>query len=313
VYAAKRLFQVVPTIVGAVTLIFVILRLAPGDPVLVLVGQANETSGQAVAKMLREYYGLDRPLYEQYLRYVGRVFVGDFGTSIHSSAPVLGTILSQLFPTVLLAFAAVAAAVLVGVPLGILAAIHRNRWIDYLVTSAAVVGISAPPFWVGILLVYWLGYRVPIFPLFGGGGGSPATTVHYLVLPALAVGTRSLALVARMTRSALLEVLRQDYVRTARAKGVREADVLRRHAIRNAAMPILSIIGLDFAYLLGGAVTIEMVFSRPGIGRLLIDAIFQRDYPLVQGCVILFALGIVFVNLLTDLTYLIADPRVSYG
>ncbi|MBI4278074.1 MAG: ABC transporter permease [Armatimonadetes bacterium] len=311
-YLASRLLHLVPTVIGAVSLVFVIIRLAPGDPIQFLVGQLGDAVNPALVRMLRQHYGLDMPIYYQYVKYVGNAITGNLGVSIHSNVPVLKTIASQLRPTVELALSAVLIAVVLGIPLGIVAAVRRNSAMDYVVMTGAVVGVSAPPFWVGILLIYLLGYRYPLFPMFGGGSGGLFQTWPYLVLPALAIGSRSMALLARMSRSAMLEVLRQDYIRTARAKGLSEFLVVNRHAIRNAGLPIVSVIGIDMAYLLGGAVTIEIVFSRPGIGRLMVEAIFSRDYPLVQGCIIVFCLGVILVNLLTDVVYSLVDPRLTY-
>jgi ABC-type dipeptide/oligopeptide/nickel transport system permease component len=199
-----------------------------------------------------------------------------------------------------------------GVPSGVAAAVMRNTPFDLGVMTFAVLWVSMPVFWFGILLIYVLGYRVPLFPMFGGGEGGVLTQVHHLVLPSVAVGARLAALVSRMSRSTMLEVLGQDYIRTARAKGLAQRTVIYKHALRNMAIPLVTVIGIDAAYLIGGTVVVETVFARAGLGKILIDAINFRDYPLVQGAITLFAAGIVLVNLITDFVYGMADPRVRF-
>jgi ABC-type dipeptide/oligopeptide/nickel transport system permease component len=216
--------------------------------------------------------------------------------------------------TVALAAAGILLAILVGVPSGILTAVRRNTLADYLTTTVAMLWLSSPSFWFGILLIYVLSYRLGWFPVFGAGTpGDWHSLLTHLLLPATAIGVRSAALIARMTRSSVLEVLHQDYMRTARAKGLGHRAVVYRHALRNAAIPVITIIGLDIAYLLGGAVVIETVFARPGLGKLVVDAIYARDYPMVQGAIMIFAFGILATNLLVDLSYALVDPRVRYS
>ena len=306
------MLQVLPTALGAATLVFIIIRLAPGDPITFLIGEMEASVSAETLQALRAQYGLDRPLIIQYLDYISSVFTGDFGVSIHKNQPVFQSIISQFGFTITLALGGLTVALLLGIPLGILSALNRNSRLDYSLMTWAVIGISAPGFWVGILLIYFLGFKYPVFPMFGSGSGGLVSGLHALILPSLAVGTRSMALLARLSRSAMLEVLEQDYIRTAKAKGLAHIIVAGRHALRNAAIPIITILGFDLATLLGGTVTIEIVFSRPGVGRLLVDAIFARDYPLVQGCIILFAMSVIVVNLLTDLVYSFIDPRISY-
>jgi ABC-type dipeptide/oligopeptide/nickel transport system permease component len=312
-YIVSRVLQLVPTVVGAVSLVFIILRLAPGDPIQFLLGQTGESINPALVRMLREHYGLDRPFLYQYFRYLRNALTGDLGVSIHSNVPIATTILSQVTPTIQLAAGGMIVAIVLGVPLGVLAAVKRNTFVDYTIMTGAVIGISSPPFWIGILLIYFLGYRYSLFPMFGSGSGGWLASLPYVVLPSIAVGVRSLALLARITRSSVLDVLRQDFIRTAHAKGLADATILGRHTIKNAALTIVSVIGIDTAYLLGGTVTLELVFSRPGIGRLMVEGIFSRDYPMVQGCIIVFTFGVVLVNMLTDVAYTLLDPRVTYA
>lgn len=311
-YILRRLLYLIPTLLGAITLVFVLIRLAPGDPLTYILGSFDTAISEEALQAFRQQYGLDAPLIVQYVNYVLNVVTGDLGVSIHKRIPVVGAILSQLGHTVALALGGLTIAALLGIPLGIIAALRRNTRLDYGLMTWAVIGISAPGFWVGILLIYLLGFRLNLFPMFGAGRGEVASVLHALILPSLAVGTRSMALLARITRSTVIEVLQQDYIRTARSKGLPPRLVTLRHALRNASIPIVTVLGLDLAALLGGTVTIEIVFSRPGLGRLMIDAIFARDYPLVQGCILFFGFAVVVVNLLIDLTYTLIDPRVTY-
>lgn len=311
-YILRRLLYLIPTLLGAITLVFVLIRLAPGDPLTYILGSFDTAISEEALQVFRQQYGLDAPLIVQYVNYVLNVVTGDLGVSIHKRIPVVGAILSQLGHTVALALGGLTIAALLGIPLGIIAALRRNTRLDYGLMTWAVIGISAPGFWVGILLIYLLGFRLNLFPMFGAGRGEVASVLHALILPSLAVGTRSMALLARITRSTVIEVLQQDYIRTARSKGLPPRLVTLRHALRNASIPIVTVLGLDLAALLGGTVTIEIVFSRPGLGRLMIDAIFARDYPLVQGCILFFGFAVVVVNLLIDLLYTLIDPRVTY-
>ncbi len=312
-YVARRLLVTLPTLLGAVTLAFLLIHIAPGDPAELLLGDYTGVSPQ-VLQDLRDRLGLDRPLAVQYVRYVGQVVTGDLGRSFRTNQPVLTEILTQLPYTLILAAAGILVAVLIGVPAGSLSGLRRNSTVDYLTTTVSMIWLSSPSFWFAILLIYALAFRLGWFPVFGAGvwGDWRSLAIH-LVLPAAAIGMRSAALISRMTRSSLLEVLGQDFIRTARAKGLTRVNVALRHALRNAAIPIVTIVGLDVAYLLGGAVVIETVFARPGIGKLVVDAIHARDYPMVQGALMVFALGTVLVNLLVDLSYAIIDPRIRYS
>jgi len=311
-YLLRRLLLLAPAVIGAVTLVFIVIRLAPGTPIDIMLGDFRDVTPPETVEAIKREYGLDRPVVIQYARYLQKVLQGDLGFSLLNDRPVTSVILPHIRPTLMLAAGGLAIAVLLGVPAGVAAALRRNTSFDYGIMTLAVIWLSAPSFWFSILLIYLLAYKVPVLPMFGGGppGDLPAE-LYYLILPSVAIGARSAALLARMSRSATLEVLGQDYIRTARAKGLAQRLVVYKHALRNAAMPILTVIGLDLAYLVGGTVIIETVFARPGLGKTLIDAIFNRDYPVVQGCIMFFAAGVILVNFLTDLAYAAIDPRVK--
>lgn len=312
-YLIRRLLYIAPTLLGALTFAFAVIHLAPGDPLDVILGDFRGSVSREVIDGLRRQYGLDRPLPYQYLVFIWNAVRGNFGTSLASGQPVFDLILPHLKPTLMLAGAGLVVSVVLGVPSGITAALKRNTLFDYGVMSLAVLWLSAPSFWFGILLIYLLGYRLPLFPMFGGGDeGNLASQLYHLVLPAIALGARSAALVARISRSATLDVLRQDYVRTARAKGLPEPLVIAKHVLRNAAIPIITVLGLDLAYLLGGSVIVEAMFARPGLGKTMVDAIFNRDYPVVQGSILLFICAVVLVNFLTDVSYSLIDRRLLF-
>ena len=308
-----RVLVTIPTVLGVVTLAFVLIHVAPGDPAELLLGDYVGVTPQVLSE-LREYLGLGLPLPVQYVKYVTNVLRGDLGRSFRTNQSVASEIIGQAPFTLALAAAGIILAVTVGIPTGIVAAVRRNSLADYATTTVAMFWLASPGFWFGILLIYFLAYRLGWFPVFGAGTWDNwRSLIAHLALPAVAIGVRSAALIARMTRSALLEVLSQDYIRTARAKGLAGGAVILRHALRNAAIPIVTIIGLDIAYLLGGAVVTETVFSRPGLGKLVVDAIHARDYPMVQGAIMVFAFGILLINLLVDLSYAFIDPRVRYS
>jgi ABC-type dipeptide/oligopeptide/nickel transport system permease component len=308
-----RVMATIPTLLGVVTLAFLLIHIAPGDPAELLLGDYTGVTPQVLTE-LRERLGLGKPLPVQYVTYVASVFRGDLGRSFRTNQPVAREIFIQTPHTIVLATAGVLLSILVGVPAGIVTAVRRNSAVDYVTTTFAMLWLSSPSFWFGILLIYFLAYRLGWFPVFGAGTwGDWASMASHLALPALAIGVRSAALISRVTRSSLLEVLHQDFIRTARAKGLAGPAVVYHHALRNAAIPVVTIIGLDIAYLLGGAVVIETVFSRPGLGKLVVDAIYARDYPMVQGAIMAFAFGILLVNLVVDLSYAIVDPRIRYS
>ncbi len=303
-FLAARLFAAIPVLIGVSIAVFAMIHLLPGDPATIML-QGSPASAQDIQN-LRHQLGLDQPLYLQYVKYVGRVVRGDFGISIHTRRPVLTEIVTVFPATLTLALASMVVAILMGVILGTLAALKHNSWLDTTLMGVSLFGVSMPSFWVGLLLILsfsvWLGW----FPSTGVGGWK------HLVLPALALGTNFSAVTARLVRSNLLEVLRQEYVLTARAKGLSERAVILRHALRNALIPVVTIIGLQFGNLLGGAVVIETVFARQGFGRLAITAILAKDFPLIQGVVLVGAVVYVFVNILVDLSYALIDPRIKF-
>jgi peptide/nickel transport system permease protein/oligopeptide transport system permease protein len=309
----RRLAGTLPTLLGAITFAFLLIRVAPGDPARLMLGDYESSNPRAVAQVRRQL-GLDKPIVAQYALYVANAVRGELGTSFRTGQSVLSEIAGQIGHTVQLALAAIVVAIVIGIPVGIVAALRRNTWLDYGVLTASMMALASPSFWLGILLIYAFAFRLGWFPIFGAGqSGNALSLAHHVALPAVAIGARSAALIARMTRSALLEVLHQDFIRTARAKGIAERGVVFRHALRNAMIPILTIVGLDIAYLLGGAVVIETVFARPGLGKLIVDAIYTRDYPVVQGAILVFATGILLVNVAVDLTYTVVDPRIRYA
>ncbi|HSW10920.1 MAG TPA: ABC transporter permease [Bacillota bacterium] len=324
-YVAGRLLHVLPVVIGVSLLVFLIGHLTPGDPVALMFGLEAGADPELMASIRREL-GLDQPLHIQYLRFLGGLARGDLGRSIRTGDKVVREIQARLPATAELALSALLISVAIGVTAGVISAAYRNSGFDYASTFGALFGVSVPAFWLGLMLMYFLAVRVPLFPVSGramplvqalglsltGEFWQFGMAARHLVLPAITLGLPSAALVARLTRSAMLEVLGQDYVRTARAKGLGERTVLYRHALRNAMIPVVTMVGLQFGFLLGGAVITESVFAWPGIGRLVVQAIQQRDFPLAQGIVMIVALIFVLVNLLVDLAYGALDPRVRY-
>jgi len=295
-----------------VFLAFLVIHLAPGDPVDLLYDVDRRSVSPEQLHEIRHSLGLDRPLLYQFARYLGRVAYGDLGVSIAARQPVASEIARNAPSTLRLALAGVLVAVLIGMPAGILGALRRNTWIDHVALAAAVVGIAAPNFWIGILLIYVFGFLLGWMPIAGSQIGV-ADSVAVLLLPGLTVGAAGAALLARLTRSAVLEVLRHEYIRTARAKGLRPSRVIWLHIMRNAAIPIVTALGLSFAGLIGGSVIVELVFSRRGLGWLLVGAINNRDYTLLQGLILVYGATIVVINLIVDLVYGFLDPRVRYA
>jgi ABC-type dipeptide/oligopeptide/nickel transport system permease component len=297
----RRLLLLFPTVLGVLTLVFFLVHLIPGDPVELMLG---ETASRADLAQLRADLGLDRPLGEQYARFLGGLARGDLGRSFFYRKPVLSVIGGALPATMLLAAAAMAVALLVALPIGILAAVRHDRLTDRVAMVGSLLGVSMPNFWLGPLLILLFSFRLGWLPVSGREGAAS------LVLPALTLGTSLAAILARMTRASMLDVLGEDYLRTARAKGVGRVPVIARHALRNALLPVVTIVGLQFGALLSGAVITENVFAWPGVGTVLVQAITARDYPLVQGCVLVIALCYVAANFLTDILYSLIDPRV---
>jgi peptide/nickel transport system permease protein len=297
----SRLRQAVPVVLGVATLVFLLIHLVPGDPVDAMLGESAVAADKAE---LRRELGLDRPLAVQYGDFLLGLARGDLGTSFRSREPVSREILSRFPATMLLACASLAVALLIAFPLGIAAAMRPRSWIDLLCGTSAMLGLSMPNFVIGPLLVLLFSIRLGVFPVSGHGGW------RHLVLPALTLGSGMSAILMRMLRSSLLEEIRQDYVRTAVAKGMPETRAIVRHALPNALIPVVTTLGLQFGALLAGSVITETLFSWPGIGRLMVQAIDARDYPLVQGCVLFVALLTVAVNLAVDLLYGLVDPRI---
>jgi peptide/nickel transport system permease protein len=311
-YLIRRLITLLPLVFLVALIAFTLVRLTPGDPAAVVAGP--DASPEQVAQ-IRSSMGLDDPLPIQFIRWTERVFLrGDLGNSIVQGQPVRDMIMQRAQPTLMLAFVGGVFSVLLGIPLGVIAAVKHNSWIDRALMSLAILGLSIPNFWLGLLLVLAFAIYLPLLPPAGfqtlqDGGLSG---LRYLVLPGIAIGASNAAFLARMVRSSMLDVLRQDYVRTARAKGLKERLVIYRHALRNAMIAPLTIIGLLVANLASGTVIIEIVFNVPGAGRLLINSVARRDYPIMQGIILITALIYIFANLIVDLLYGVLDPRVTY-
>ena len=314
-FLLRRLLRAIAALWGITTIVFVVMRLS-GDPVPLMLPPDAPTSE---IFRVRAEMGLDRPLYVQYLVFLGNLLQGDLGRSIHMRQPAMQIAAERLPATLELAIGAFLLAVVIAIPAGLVSAAKRNSLWDNLAMGLALIGQSAPTFYIGIMLILVLGLQLGLFPISGRGQGSwtvPgdwATMLRHIALPAVTLGAFAMASIARLTRSAVLEVMRQDFIRTARAKGLSDLPVLVRHNLKNAAIPVVTIMGLQFGTLLGGAVVTETVFSWPGIGRLAIQSIFNRDYPVVQAAVILVASFFVLVNFLVDLAYGWLDPRIRYG
>jgi len=306
-FIARRLLLALPVFVGVTLVTFVLMYIVPGDPVTVMVEEKMASTDPTAARLFREKWGLNDPLAVQYLKFLWNAARGDLGRSFRSEQPVLTSILERFPATAQLAAAALAIAVAIGIPLGILAALRQNTALDAAAIALATFGVSIPNFWLGLLLIYVIAVELRWLPPSGYGPAYP-----YLIMPALTLGTGLSAVIARLTRSSMLEVIRQDYVRTARAKGLAERRVVMAHALRNAAIPIVTIVGVQISGLLSGAVITERVFSWPGVGRLLLDSIGARDLPVVQGCVLFIASVFIILNLVVDLSYAWLDPRIRY-
>jgi len=302
-YTVRRLLIAFPSVLGVLIIVFLMVRLAPGDPAVFLAGEFAPP--ETIAAM-RTRFGLDRPYHVQFGLYVGSLVQGDLGRSTRTQRLVIDD-LRQFFPNTLeLALGAMVIALLIGIPAGVIAALRQNTWTDLMVTVGSLIGVSMPVFWFGLLAMLYFSVQLGWFPVAGRG------TLAHLVLPAVSLGLGSMAIIARMTRSSMLEVLGLDYVRTARAKGLQGARVVAKHALRNALIPVVTVGGLQFGQLLSGAVLTETVFAWPGIGRLLVDSIRARDYPVVQGSVLLIAVTFILINIAVDLIYGFIDPRIRY-
>ena len=303
-YITQRLVIAVITLLGVSTIVFLMLHLLPGDPARIIAGLL--ASDQDIAR-IRTQLGLDKPLVVQYILFLGNLLHGNLGISARTSDPVLSDVLQRLPATIELAVISTALATLVGILAGVIAAARPNTILDYVLSALTLFGVSMPVYWLGLMLIIVFAVNLHLLP----AAGNDSTTSF--ILPSLTLAAFSVALIARMTRASMLEVLGQDYVRTARAKGMRENRVLLRHALKNAFIPILTVIGLQFGTLLGGAILTESVFGWPGIGLLLVDSIFARDYPMVQGIVLVFSTLFILLNLGVDLLYAYFDPRIHFA
>lgn len=302
-YAIRRLLLAIPTLFGVTLLVFSIVRMLPGDPAIAMAG-VHAT--QEYVEQVRRTLGLDQPLYVQYGRFIAGLFRGDLGTSIRTGLPVATEVWSRLVPTIELTFVSLLLATALGVAVGVVSASKPYSIFDYMSMFGALLGLSIPVFWLGLMLMLLFSVKLGWLPAAGRGG------IAYLILPSVTLAASSVALIARFTRSTMLEVLRAEYISTARAKGLRERTVILRHALRNALIPIITVIGLRFGALLSGAVLTETVFAWPGLGRLMVDSVSARDYPVIQGAVLVLALAMVIINLVVDLLYGVVNPRIRY-
>lgn len=311
-YVVLRILSVIPVMAIVAMFVFLMLRLAPGDPAAVIAG--DYATAADIAR-IRAQLGLDEPVVVQFGKWVARLAQGDLGTSIFNNLPVATLIGQRLEPTVMLGLATIGFAVAVAVPLGTLAAARAGSWIDRFVMMFSVAGFSVPVFVLGYMLIYVFAMKLKVLPV--QGYRSPFTDgvgpfLYHIALPAMTLSVIFIALIARMTRASVMEVLQEDYVRTARAKGQSETRILLRHALRNAAVPIVTVIGIGIALLIGGVVVTESVYNIPGLGRLVLDAVLARDYPIIQGLILFFSFVYIMINLVIDLSYSLLDPRIRY-
>lgn len=303
-YLLKRILSIIPVLFITSVIVFLIIHLIPGDPAEIVAGPGVPRDE---VENIRRLMGLDKPLITQYSDWLFRALTGDFGVSLTSRDPIFPLVMTRFGNTLILSLLGISFAVVIGIPLGILAAVKQNSLIDIAVMIISIIGISMPIFWLGLILVKFFSIEWRLLPATGSGG------LLNLVLPSVTVGLNSLAIIARMTRASMLEVLRQDYITTAEAKGLGEMTIIFRHALKNALIPIVTTIGIQFGYLMGGAVLTETVFVYPGLGRLLVDSIRRMDYPVVQACILLIATMFILVNLLVDLLYVYLNPKIKYG
>lgn len=293
-------------------LVFLLTRLAAGDPIAVLLG--DQASLQDI-EQARQLYGLDQPLWHQFVLWLGELLKGNLGQSIFLQMPVTQVLLDRAEPTALLALMSVSLAMLIGLPCGIVSAVWRGRWIDQCVSTLAMLGASMPSFWMGLMAIQILAVGAGWFPVSGYGDPQASLTsrIHHLMLPALVLGTLNSALIIRFTRASMLDILSEDYIRTARSKGLAESVVVLKHALLNALVPLLTVMGLTLALMIGGAVVTETVFNLPGLGNLVVRAVLRRDYPVIQGALLVIAGIYVIINFLIDVMYVFVDPRVRHG
>ncbi|WP_397540237.1 ABC transporter permease [Rummeliibacillus pycnus] len=331
-YIGRRLLQLIPVLLGMTFIVFLIIRAIPGDPAQVILGQ--QATKEAVAAM-RASLGLDNPWYVQYFHYLGDLLTGDLGESMRTKVPITSELWPYLAATLELSLCAIILAVIIGVNAGIISAWFQNSWFDYAAMIIALIGVSMPIFWLGLMEQWVFGIQLDMLPTSGredarnpinpitylyvldtilqGHFDQLVVVIQHLILPALALATIPMAIIARMTRSSMLEVMRSDYVRTARAKGQKMFWVVYKHALKNAIIPVLTVIGLQMGLLLGGAILTETIFSWPGIGRYIYDAIGFRDYPVIQSGILVIAFIFILINLIVDILYSIIDPRIKYN
>jgi peptide/nickel transport system permease protein len=304
-YIAARLLTSIPVLIGVATIVFFMMRILPGDPAQLMLYQTGASADEL--DRLREQLGLDQPVYVQYAGYISSVVRGDLGQSFYTKQKVTTMLIEQLPPTIELALASMLVSMVLGVGLGVLSAVRHGSWVDTGAMMFALAGVSLPSFWFGLMMIFLFSLKLGVLPPFGTGG------LRALILPALTLGFGGAAIVARLIRSSMLEILRQEYVVTARAKGLRFGAVIRRHVLRNALLPTITILGLQFGYLLGGTVVVETVFSRQGIGRMAIVAIRGMDFNVIQGWALFIAVVYITINLIVDISYAWLDPRVRYS
>ena len=304
VFLRRRILGLIPVLWGVITIVFLIIHLVPGDPAKMMLG---DTALPSDVEALRESLGLNKPLINQYVGFFAGLFRGNLGKSFNTGQPVLKALIERFPNTLILAIASLFVAVVIGILGGIVTAAKRNTIIDSAGLMFSLIGVSMPAFLLGPILILVFSVKLGIFPVSGSG------SLKHLVLPSLSLGFALSAIVLRMTRASMLEVLSKDYIRTARAVGISEKKILMKHALRNAIIPVVTIIGLQFGALLGGVIIVEIIFSWPGIGQLLIPAIMRRDYPLVQGCILFISVVYIFVNFIVDIIYAYIDPRIRYS
>ncbi|MFO6297326.1 glutathione ABC transporter permease GsiC [Rahnella selenatireducens] len=302
-YFLKRLLGLIPTLLIVAVLVFLFVHLLPGDPARLMAGQDADAS---VIALVRQDLGLDKPLYQQFFTFFGNALTGDFGHSMVSKRPVIDEISSRFMPTFWLTLTSMLWSVIIGLIIGVVSAVWRNRWPDRLGMALAVSGISFPAFALGMLLMQVFSVELGWLPTVGADGWQ-----HY-ILPSITLGAAVAAIMARFTRASFVEVMQEDYMRTARAKGVHEAVVVVKHGLRNAMIPVVTMMGLQFGFLLGGSIVVEKVFNWPGLGRLLVDSVEMRDYPVIQAEVLLFSLEFILINLLVDMLYAVINPSIRY-
>lgn len=310
-YILRRLLQLIPTLLSISLLVFIAMRVLPGDPLIGLLGDAYD---EANAQLLRQEYGLDRPMLVQYVIWLGDLVRGDWGTSILNGRPVLTDMLWYLPVSIELIAAALCVALLIAIPSGIMAAVRQNTWVDYSAMTTSLIGVSAPDFFWGVVMLLVFTIVLGWFPSSGWASVSDGVLKHisHLLMPAITLGFSSAAILARMLRGTMLEVIRMEYITTARAKGISNWGVIVKHALKNALIPVVTILGLQLGFLIGGAVVVETLFALPGLGSFGMQAIFARDYPQVQGFILFVALVFTFSNVLVDVLYAFIDPRIRY-